>query len=149
MEKEKKTAYTIGKWKPPIHTQFKKGEKPPVTNQQKKDWRDRKRERERMMNMMMKYQDMTVHDFEKIIAKIKGNELDKKSIKVGQARTSNLMNSIMKDPKYGLERMDRHVSKAPIEITGEDGEKLFDKDYKDRSLEEVMDYYLHQVKQKK
>lgn len=102
-----------------------------------------------MMNMMMKYQDMTVHDFEKIIAKIKGNELDKKSIKVGQARTSNLMNSIMKDPKYAFDRMDRFISKAPIEITGEDGEKLFDKDYKDRSLEEVMDYYLHQVKQKK
>lgn len=149
MEKEKKTAYEIGKWKPPKDKQFKKWVPPPVTNQQKKDWRDRKRERERMMNMMMKYQDMTVHDFEKIIAKIKGNELDKKSIKVGQARTSNLMNAIIKDPKYGLERMDRHVSKAPTEITGQDWEPLFDKSMKERTAEEVMEYYLTNIKNKK
>lgn len=148
MNKEKKIVYEIGKWKPPKDKQFKKWVRPPVTNEQKRAGRERKREKERIMKNMMKYQDMTVEQFNKLMEKLKDPQWMKK-LTVWEARTANLTKAIINDSKFWLERMDRHVSKAPTEITAADWEPLFDKSMKERTAEEVMEYYLTNIKNKK
>lgn len=105
--------------------------------------RDRRRESQRIMAEMMKYQDMTVEEFNEYLEKNKDN------LKIGSVMTSNRQKNILWNPGMLLDWVNRHVSKAPTEITGQDWEPLFDKSMKERTAEEVMEYYLTNIKNKK
>ncbi len=112
--KENETAYKIGKWKPPIHTQFKKWQKPPATPKDKSEWRDRRRQAQRMMDLVLKYQTMTKSDLEK---------LDQDKLTILELSMIKYVTSWMKDNKMLTDMIDRHISKAPqqLEHTGANG----------------------------
>lgn len=71
--------------------------------------RERKREAMRIMNDMIKYQDMTLDEFQNYI------ESNKKELKLWNIITATRMKEIMKDKNMMKYRIDKHVPNAPVQ----------------------------------
>jgi len=82
---------------------------PQPTPEQKKAGRERKREAMRIMNDMIKYQDMTMEEFQNHI------ETNKKELKLWNIITATRMKEIMKDKNMMKYRIDKHVPNAPVQ----------------------------------
>lgn len=76
--------------------------------------RERKREAMRIMNDMIKYQDMTLDEFQNYI------ESNKKELKLWNIITATRMKEIMKDKNMMKYRIDKHVPNAPTQVTWDD-----------------------------
>jgi len=110
---DKEVGKKVGYKSPPKDTRFKKWVKvTPSWEVMKAGW-DRKREAKRIMDEMIKYQEMTLEEFQEHLKENK----DKLQIK-------NLITAgYLKDIVSGKERKDwinRHISYAPQQITGDD-----------------------------
>lgn len=71
--------------------------------------RERRREAMRIMNDMIKYQDMTLDEFQNYI------ESNKKELKLWNIITATRMKEIMKDKNMMKYRIDKHVPNAPVQ----------------------------------
>lgn len=93
-------------------------ERPPAnpTSEQKKAGWERKRMAQRMMDLYEKYMSMTVEEFKVIQQDIKDNPQNYTVLE-------NDMTLYAKNPKFILDRLDRHISKAPVQqqLVDEDG----------------------------
>lgn len=83
-----------------------------ITNESKRAWRDRKRQAQRMMDMLLTYQNMTKSQIEEL--------WKKEDLTVLELLMLKYVTSGMKDNKMLVDMIDRHISKAPTEITGKD-----------------------------
>lgn len=84
----------------------------------KKEGRNRKREAQAMMDRIKKYQKLPLWEIQEILAdKEKMKELPGEDIMALQYAVKSI-----KTDKFILDRMDRNVSKAPVEHTGPDWE---------------------------
>jgi len=77
------------------------------TPEQKKAGRDRKRQAQRMMDMVLQYQGMKKSDLEKLALK--------SDITILEALLVRYVLQGMKDNKMLVDMLDRHISKAPVE----------------------------------
>lgn len=85
----------------------------PTPEQKKAGW-ERKREAKKIMDMVMSFWWMTVDELKAIADKKKW------SLTVMEAR---LMKYVSND-KYLIDWLDRHISKAPTQVTGDDWEPI-------------------------
>lgn len=85
----------------------------------KKAWRERKRQARKMMDMVLKYQSMTTGELKEHMEKNKDN------LTVLEYIMMKYVIEGMNDKKIMLDMLDRHISKAPQEITGAEGDALF------------------------
>lgn len=86
---------------------YKKWEAPQPTPAQKSAGRERKRQAQKMMDMILQYQTMTKSDLEKLS--------QNKDLTVLELLMIRYVVSGMKDNKMLIDMMDRHISKAPTE----------------------------------
>lgn len=88
---------------------FKKWERPPATGAQKSAWRDRKRQAQKIMDMVIQYQTMTTWELKEYMEK------HKDELTVLEYTMMKYVTEGMKDKKIMLDMIDRHISKAPIQ----------------------------------
>lgn len=88
-----------------------------ITSAQKKAWRERKRQAQKIMGLVLEYQNMTTGELKKHMEK------NKDKLTVLEYTMMKYVTEGMKDKKIMLDMIDRHISKAPqqMELTGEDG----------------------------
>ena len=86
---------------------FAKGQTAPA--ELKSAGRERKREATRIMNDMIRYQNMTMEEFQTHI------ENNKKELKLWNIITATRMKEIMKDKNMMKYRIDKHVPNAPVQ----------------------------------
>lgn len=86
------------------------------TPEQKKAWRERKRQAQRIMDMILKYQTMTTGDLREYMEK------NKETLTVLEYTMMKYVTEWMKDKKMMIDMINRHIPYAPTktEITGED-----------------------------
>lgn len=73
----------------------------------KKEWRDRKRQAQKMMDLVLQYQCMNKADLEKLS--------QQSDITILEALLARYVLQGMKDNKMLVDMLDRHISKAPVE----------------------------------
>lgn len=103
----------VGDKKPPKHSRFKKWVRPPATNEQKKAWRDRKREMQRLMDKMISYQNMKPEAFKQMI------EAEKHDTML-DLMVSTRMQKIVGNEKLLAHYIDKLVPNAPTQVSGAD-----------------------------
>lgn len=103
----------VGDKNPPKHSQFKKWVKPPVTPEQKKAGRDRKREMQRLMDKMISCQNMKPEAFKKMIESEKHDTML-------DLMVSTRMAKIIGNEKLLAHYIDKLVPNAPTQVTGDD-----------------------------
>mgnify|MGYP007069037476 CR=1 FL=1 len=86
-----------------------------ITNESKRAWRDRKRQAQRMMDMLLTYQNMTKSQIEEL--------WKKEDLTVLELLMLKYVTSGMKDNKMLVDMIDRHIAKAPtqMELSWPDG----------------------------
>lgn len=86
-----------------------------ITNESKSAWRDRKRQAQRMMDMLLTYQNMTKSQIEEL--------WKKEDLTVLELLMLKYVTSGMKDNKMLVDMIDRHIAKAPtqMELSWPDG----------------------------
>ena len=73
----------------------------------KKEWRERKRQAQRMMDMILQYQTMTQEELKEMASR--------KDLTVLELLMIRYVTQWMKDNKMLVDMLDRHISKAPTE----------------------------------
>lgn len=106
--------YEVGKGKPPKEHQFT-SENQPSPEAKKKGW-ERRREAQKIMDVMLELTDMPYSEIKELLEDIKRNP-DKHTL-----REVKLANYLM-DKKYTVDYLDRHISKAPQEVDVKSGGK--------------------------
>lgn len=86
---------------------FVKGVSQTAPAASKKEWRDRKRQAQRMMDMVLKYQTLTQSELIEMSKK--------KDLTVLELLMIRYVTQGMKDNKMLVDMLDRHISKAPTE----------------------------------
>lgn len=99
----------IGRWHPPKHTQFQKWNTIQATPKQKSEGWDRRRHALAMMELVLKYQSMTMSDL-KALEK-------KKDVTILELQMIRYVLDGVKDNKLLLHMMDKHISNAPVEVS--------------------------------
>lgn len=101
----------------PGNKKFGKEQAQPTPEQKKAGW-ERRRMAQEMMDLYEKYMHMTYSDFVAIKKDIKDNPDKYTVMEVDMFRYA-------KNPKFIMDRLDRHISKAPqeVDVTSK-GEKL-------------------------
>ncbi len=89
---------------------FKKWERPPSTWAQKSAWRDRKRQAQKIMALVLEYQNMTTWELKEYMEK------QKDKLTVLEYTMMKYVTEGMKDKKIMLDMIDRHISKAPSQM---------------------------------
>lgn len=86
-----------------------------ITSESKKAGRDRKRQAQRMMDMLLTYQNMTKSQIEEL--------WKKEDLTVLELLMFKYVTSGMKDNKMLVDMIDRHIAKAPtqMELSWPDG----------------------------
>lgn len=86
-----------------------------ITSESKKAGRDRKRQAQRMMDMLLTYQNMTKSQIEEL--------WKKEDLTVLELLMLKYVTSGMKDNKMLVDMIDRHIAKAPtqMELSWPDG----------------------------
>lgn len=107
IEKRKKNLKKFGIDKPPAN---------PTPAQKKAGW-DRKRQAQQIMDKMLEFKDMTLQEFQAFQDDIKANPDKHTVIELKLAQ-------YISEKKNTIDFLDRHISKAPVELTGADGEPL-------------------------
>ena len=106
----------IGKCMPPIEagkdTRFKPWVKPPATPEQKKAGRDRKKQWQAMMDMILKYQNMTFQQ----IKELAEDENAMAQLSVLEVTMIKYIQAWFKDNKMLIDMVNRHVWYAPTKI---------------------------------
>lgn len=76
----------------------------------KKAWRDRKRQAQKIMWLVLEYQNMTTSELKEHMEKHKDN------LTVLEYTMMKYVTEWMKDKKIMLDMIDRHISKAPTQM---------------------------------
>lgn len=118
-ENGNKVGYKVGKGKPPVDHQFTSN-KQPSTTAKSKGW-ERRREAQAMMDRIKELGGMTVEQYLRLRDDIKQNP---QNHTMNEAFLVEYIGKLQKSEKMTLDYIDRHVSKAPTEITGADGKDL-------------------------
>lgn len=98
-------------------------DKPPyiATPEQKKAGWARKQQAQAMMNKVKDYMEMPQAEFQKLLDDIKNNP-DKYTVQ--DVLLYKYATKAFNGDKFMLDWIDRNISKAPTQLTGEDGEDL-------------------------
>lgn len=112
----------VGNKRPPKGRLFSSKNQP--SSKQKSEGWDRRRERQRIVDTILKYQNMNVADFQALLVDVKDHP---ENYTLAEASLLKYASDTFNDPKVRLDWINRHLSYAPTELTGEDGVPLINK----------------------
>lgn len=123
----------LKKWSP----RFSADNQP--TSQQKKEWRERRKHAQWLLDQMIKYQDLTTAEFQQLVEKM--DTLPIKD-KINLKRLENILN----DRSFLLDWINKHVPQAPSqqEITWIDWGPLQFANPNDSDIDKAIDENTHQ-----
>ena len=91
-----------------------------ATSEQKKEWRNRRRQAQELMDRILLYQRMTLEEINDIVM----NEEKVKKLTAIEAATYKYVKSMLENPWAFERRLDRHIPNAPASAATDVGDQI-------------------------